>query len=470
MTSARSHRFAPRGSGAEYRPAGERVLIVGLGKSGVAAAELLLARGAEVWATDRRPLAELGSEAAALERRGARLLLGGHPAAAFAAAQRIVLSPGVPATLPELELARSRGIPIWSEIELAYRFLRGKIVGVTGTAGKSTTASLIGHLVRGAGRRAEVVGNIGAPASRWAAASRPADITVIELSSFQLETIERFRPHLALWLNLSAHHLDRYPSIAAYAAAKRRLFLNQRGRDWALLPAADRTVRAAARGIAARRLLFGARHRGPGAGLRRGWIAVQRGRRVTRIAPAAEFQLLGAHNLENALAAVAAAQLLGVPKAALRQGLRTFRGLEHRLEPVGAVGGVRLINDSKATSVAAAALDLRCFPRDLLWIAGGIDEGADFGPLARAARHRVKRAYLIGASANRLKQALAPAVRCELAGQLKTAVERALAAARPGDVLLLAPACASYDQFANFEERGRKFKEYAGLLCGKEPR
>jgi UDP-N-acetylmuramoylalanine--D-glutamate ligase len=439
---------------------GERVLVVGMGKSGVAAAEFLLARRAKVSATDKRPLAELDPAVAALERQGVRLRVGDHQQSDFTSAERIILSPGVPTTLPQLEAARAAGVPIWSEIELAYRFLRGKIVGVTGTAGKSTTASLIGHLLRTAGRRAQVVGNIGAPAIEWAPRSRSQDVTVIELSSFQLETIERFRPHVALWLNLSPHHLDRYRSVSEYAAAKRRLLINQKASDWAVLPAADRQVRRAARGMRARKLYFGARHRGSGAALRDGWITVQRGKRVYRIAPAREFPLLGSHNLENALAAVAAAQLLGASKEALRQGLKTFRGLEHRLEPVGALREIRLVNDSKATSVAAAALDLRCFPKDVLWIAGGCDEGADLRPLVAAARRRVKRAFLIGQSAPRFKRALAPAVACEIAGDLRTAVERALSGGAPGDVLLLAPACASYDQFLNFEERGRLFKQY----------
>ncbi len=444
--------------------AGKRVLVVGLARTGLVVSVFAAGYGATVTATDEKPETELADAAAKLRAAGVKLELGGHTPATFLEQDLIVLSPGVPAKLPALELARARGIPVWSEIELAWRLLRGKLVAITGSNGKTTTTALVAHILRTAGIPVLVGGNIGVPLLSLVESSADTSVTVAEISSFQLEAIEAFRPEIGVVLNLTPDHLDRHASFEEYAAAKMRLFANQLDRDAALLNADDPeiTKRMPSRSHV---YWFSRQKRvAEGAFVRDGQIFFRAEGAEVPLARRDQISLRGEHNVENVLAACAAAYLAGAAPAAIATGVQTFRGVEHRLEFVAEIGGVTFYNDSKATNVDAALKAIEAFPGPMLVILGGKDKGSPYTPLREPLQGRARLAILIGAAAEKIASELAGALPVEHAGTLDRAVRLAFERAQPGDTVLLAPACSSFDQFENYEQRGRVFKDAVAKL------
>jgi UDP-N-acetylmuramoylalanine--D-glutamate ligase len=442
---------------------GRKVAVVGLASSGLAAAELLVSQGAAVIAVDAKPLEQLPGAAQALARMGVPF----RPQSpeALAGAECVVISPGVPAGLEILDEARRRGVPVIGEVELAFRFLQGEIIGITGSNGKTTTTALVGHLLQQCGIPAQVGGNIGTvPASAMVRSSRPGQWNVLELSSFQLETIQRFRARIGVALNVTEDHLDRHGSFERYAAAKARLFENQTAEDWAVLNADDPVTRGYATMTAARTLWFSLTRRvEPGAWLEQGILMLG----GEPLLPASDVPLRGRHNLENILAASLAAFLAGASASGIASAIRTFRAVEHRLEYVDTIRGVAYYNDSKATNVSSAVKAVEALQGPLWIILGGKDKGGSYAPLAEALRNKARAALLIGQAAPLIARALEglmPVVPC---GTLEAAVAFAAENARPGDTVLLAPACASFDQFENYEHRGRVFKQLVARLAGE---
>ncbi|HKN61127.1 MAG TPA: UDP-N-acetylmuramoyl-L-alanine--D-glutamate ligase [Candidatus Acidoferrales bacterium] len=443
---------------------GKRVLVVGLARTGVVTSLFSAGYGAIVTATDEKPEPELAEVAAKLRAAGVKLELAAPSQAAFLEQDLIVLSPGVPAKLPLLELARSRGIPVWSEIELAWRFLRGKLIGITGSNGKTTTTSLVAHILKTAGIHTLVGGNIGVPLLALVESSTDSTITVAEISSFQLETITEFRPEIGVLLNLTPDHLDRHVSFDEYARAKMRLFENQLDRDAAVLNADDPEVTR--RMPTGPHIFWFSRQKRVASGtfLRDGQIFFRIEGSEIFLARRDEIPLRGEHNVENVLAACAAAYLAGAEPAAIASGVKTFRGVEHRLEFVAEIGGVAFYNDSKATNVDASLKAIEAFPGPLIVILGGKDKGAPYVPLREPLQQRARLAILIGEAAEEIASELSGAVPLEHAGTLDRAVQIAADSARAGDTVLLAPACSSFDQFENYEHRGRAFKELVAKL------
>ncbi|MDE3108473.1 MAG: UDP-N-acetylmuramoyl-L-alanine--D-glutamate ligase [Acidobacteriota bacterium] len=443
---------------------GKKLLVVGLARTGIVASLFAAGYGASVTATDEKPESDLRETAERLRAAGVTLQLGTHLRDAFIEQDLIVVSPGVPSKLPLLQLARSRGIPVWSEIELAWRFLRGKLVAVTGSNGKTTTTALIAHILKTASIPTLVGGNIGTPLLSLVETSTDSTVTVAEVSSFQLETIDAFRPEIGVLLNLTPDHLDRHASFAEYAAAKMRMFDNQIERDVALLNADDPEV---ARRMPSRpRMYWFSREKrvAQGAFLRDGQICFRDHGNEFALARRGEIPLRGEHNVENVLAACAAAYLAGAEPAAIAAGVKSFRAVEHRLEFVAEISGVSYYNDSKATNVDAALKAIEAFPGSLFVILGGKDKGSPYTPLRDPLRARAKVALLIGAAADKIAADLSGAVPCIPVGTLERAVEFAAETAHAGDVVLLAPACSSFDQFENYEHRGRVFKELVAKL------
>jgi UDP-N-acetylmuramoylalanine--D-glutamate ligase len=442
---------------------GTKALVVGLKKSGLASVELLGREGAELAATDLQPLANLPGAREALERWGAPFRP--QTPEVFEDRELIVLSPDVPADLAPLEAARRAGARVIGEVELAAPFLKGRTIGVTGTNGKTTTTSLIGHILGQAGFAVQTGGNIGAPVTALIDSSSAEGWNVLELSSFQLETILTFHAHIALALNVTENHLNRHGSFARYAAAKARLFELQSSGDYAVLNADDAVCREYARRTAAQTLWFsGAREARPGAWLC-GEALILEGEPLLA---AGEVPLLGRHNLENVLAAALAAGCAGVPRQTIAAAVRRFRAIEHRLEFVRRVGGVDFYNDSKATSVDAALKAVEAFPGALWVILGGKDKGLDFTPLREPLAAKARAALLIGATAEKIGAALRGAAPLIFAHTLEAAVSLAYQQAHPGDTVLLAPACASFDQFRSFEHRGEVFKQIVKGLPERE--
>lgn len=435
----------------------KRVTVVGAARSGIAAAELLANRGASVTLTDTR-----GSvpEAEPLRQLGVALEMGGHQEATFAGADLIVLSPGVPPEQPFIQAARRQGIPVIGEIELAYRWLQGRVIAITGTKGKSTTTALTGRILERAGLKVTVGGNIGQPLSAQVPESTPDTFHVVETSSFQLEQIETFHPWIAVMLNFSPDHLDRHPTIESYAAAKARIFENQSSEDWAVINADDPSVLAMATTARARKRLF-AMH-GPineGTVLERGWIADKSSRGERQLVPVDAIHLLGPHLVNDVMAAATVGLLAGVTSAAMTAAVESFRGLEHAMELVAEIGGVRFVNDSKATNVDAALHSIESFDRDLVPIMGGRFKGGDLRLLREPLKARAKAVVAIGESKQLFREALQDAVPVREATTFAEAIAAAHELARPTGVVLLAPACASFDMFHDYAERGRMFKE-----------
>jgi UDP-N-acetylmuramoylalanine--D-glutamate ligase len=443
-------------------------MVVGLARTGVVTSLFSAAYGATVTATDDRSAAELGETAGRLHDAGVKLEVGGMKPESFLEQDLIVMSPGVPANILALEAARKKGIPVWSEIELAWRFLRGKLVAITGSNGKTTTTSLVAHILRAANITTHVGGNIGTPLLSFVERSSDSDVTVAEVSSFQLETVESFRPEIGVLLNLTPDHLDRHATFEDYAAAKMRMFENQLERDWAVLNADDPEVTK--RTPAKPKLCWFSRQKrvAVGAFLLNDDILFRNEGFETELAKRSQIALRGEHNLENVLAACAAAYLAGATPAAIAKGVKTFEAVEHRLEFVAEIGGVEFFNDSKATNVDAAVKAVEAFPGKLRVILGGKDKGSPYTPLVPLLKERARQILLIGDAAGKIADDLAElgtTVPIERADTLDRAVHLAYGAAEAGDTVLLAPACSSFDQFENYEQRGQSFKQIVQHLA-----
>jgi UDP-N-acetylmuramoylalanine--D-glutamate ligase len=454
----------PLGSlGIVPRGATPRVGVLGLARSGVGAARLLRARGCEVELFDLGLPEEHAEAVRALEAGGAALRLGPHDPARLDGLDLLVRSPGVPAGIPFLAEAARRRVAVISELELAFLAARGPVLAVTGTNGKSTTTAWAGDMLRETGLPAQVVGNIGRPFSEGVLED-PDACFACEVSSFQLEDVHTFRPDAAVLLNFTPDHLDRHGSLEAYLAAKLRLFDRQGPEDLAIIGPDDVLARATEGHGRARRARFAREDRGgDGAFLAGGMLVLRSGGTNTPLLPRERLALPGPHNLENALAAAAAAAALGATPEAIRRSLTGFAGLPHRLEPVGTVRGVRFVNDSKATNTDSLAVALASFDEPVILIAGGRDKGQDFRPLGPAVARATSLVILIGEGADRMAEHWAgvPAVR---AGTLEEAVRLGLERARPGQVVLLSPACASFDMFHDYEDRGRCFRAAVAQL------
>jgi len=442
----------------------KKVLVVGLGKTGEATADFLLRHGARVKITEKKTAAELGGRVEYWTERGAEVETGGHERSSFREPDLIVPSPGVP-PLPEFREAQDKGVPVLSEIEIAFRFLKGTIIGITGTNGKSTTATLIHKILKDAGRKAFLSGNIGPPLLSFVDKSRNDHIYVTEISSFQLEYIDAFRVSLAVFLNISQNHLDWHGTFESYFVSKKKLVTALGEQDKVVLNRDDASVwrlkdetKSEAFGFSRKRPLS------RGCFLRHGWIVI-RDKDENRIMPVSDIRLPGLHNQENVMAAAMTARLFGVEPGPMRESIRTFRGLEHRLERVLTVRGIEFINDSKATTVEATLKAIQSFDKPIILILGGKDKGSDFTKLRLLVKARAKKAVLVGAAKEKIRKALAGAVPLEDAASFDEVVPRAFAAASRGDVVLLAPACTSWDMFRNFEERGRVFKREVRKLA-----
>jgi UDP-N-acetylmuramoylalanine--D-glutamate ligase len=447
----------------------KRVLVVGLGKSGVASALFLKAHGSRVTVSDAKSGDELRNEIPALLDHGITVETGGHGERTFREQDLIVVSPGVPVDAPLLQQARALGEMVIGEIELAAQFLPGPIVAITGSNGKTTTTTLTGEILTAGGLPTLVGGNIGTPAISLAERATRETVIVLEVSSFQLETIETFRPKISVVLNVTPDHLDRHRTFEAYVDAKARLFENQRGDDFAVLNEDDATCVAMAARTKAQVFWFSRlKEVSQGAWVRDGNILFRDGsgeKSQREIMQVSEIPLKGAHNLENVLAAVCAGALMGCAPEKIRQAVREFKAVEHRLEFVATIKGVDYYNDSKATNVDATIKALESFPANIHLILGGKDKGSDYSVLNELLRQRVKRVYTIGAAAEKIESQIgAASVEIVRAVTLENAVRKANAVAETGDVVLLAPACASFDQFKSYEHRGRVFKEIVGGL------
>jgi UDP-N-acetylmuramoylalanine--D-glutamate ligase len=453
---------------------GKKVLVVGVARSGVAAARLLASRGAIVIANDIKPEAQLAREAEELRKLGVMLSLGSHPESLFVNAELIVLSPGVPADIAPLESARRAGIEIISEPELAGRFLRGRMIGVTGSNGKTTTTTLIGELLRAAGADVIVGGNIGMPLTSLIEKSSEQTWTVAELSSFQLEMIDTLRVHVAVVTNITPDHLDRHGTLENYVRAKHRIFQNQAEDDWAVLNGHDQAVAdmAASYGVKSKIVYFNSHGRETMTGARAA-IYVRDGRVYTTMVTdnesemeaiaVDEIPLRGMHNVENVMTALAAVfcamgtRVSNLP--ALREAIKRFKGVEHRIEYVAEIDGIKFYNDSKATNVDSTMKALEAFDGNVVVILGGKDKGSDYTALAPLLRERVKQVVLIGAASDKIAaqlEGVRPMIR---ASSMQDAVLKSMEVATAGDTVLLTPACASFDMFDNYEHRGRVFKE-----------
>jgi UDP-N-acetylmuramoylalanine--D-glutamate ligase len=438
---------------------GKKVLVVGLARTGIATALFCAERGARVTATEARPELEIAETAAKLRAAGVTLELGGHRPETFAEQDLIVPSPGVPPTMPALAAARAIGVPVWSEIELAWRFLRGRLICITGSNGKTTTTSLIGHILETAGLPVQVAGNIGTPLISRVDISSDTSFTVVEASSFQLESISAFRPDIAVLLNITPDHLDRHGSIEGYGGAKARIFENQTAEDAAVINADDAVAPQYAPAEPHVYWFSRSKRVASGCYLRGAEIVFRCEGTETVLLERKDIGLRGTHNIENVLAAAAAARLAGAEPAAIAEGVRTFAGVEHRIEYVATISGVEYFNDSKATNVDATLKALDAFPGNVLVILGGKDKGSDFRILRHALRSHARMALLIGSAADKIEAELDGVIPVERAETLACAVEIASRRAKPGDTVLLAPACASFDQFENYEHRGRVFKK-----------
>jgi len=447
---------------------GKRVLVVGLARSGGAVAHALARHGAVVTVSDRKPPTEFRDMLPQLLKEKIGLELGSQRLETFLQHQVIVISPGVPWDLPYLEAAREQKIPIYPEVEAATWFLEGTVVGVTGSNGKTTTTALLGDMLKASGFPTFVGGNIGNALSSAVEHARPGTIFVTELSSFQLEGIQEFRPDVAVILNLSPNHLDRHPSLEAYAQAKRQIFRNQRPQDFAILNVDDPWVSALQTVVPSQTVPFSRQRELAHGVFVAGGKIYYRVRHLERVLfETRDVTLRGSFNLENVLAATAAACTLGADFAAIRRAVREFQAVEHRLEFVREIQGVDFYNNSKATSVDATAKSLEAFERGVHLILGGKDKGAPYTPLLPLIKERVRTVLLIGAAAPAIAAQLAGGAELLRAGDLPTAVREAFRRARPGDTVLLAPACSSFDQFKDYEQRGRVFKELVKQLAGE---
>jgi len=448
----------------------KRVLVVGLGKSGVASALFLKERGARVTVSDTKSPDQLRDEIPVLLDHGITVETGGHGERTFRGQDLIVVSPGVPVDAAPLVQARAAGEPVIGEIELAAQNLPGEIVAITGSNGKTTTTTLAGEILAAGGFPVSVGGNIGTPAISLVERATRQTIVVLEVSSFQLETIQTFRPKVAVVLNVTPDHLDRHRTFQTYVDAKTRIFENQQASDFAVLNEDDPTCRTLRDRTRAQVFWFSRKKEvQQGACVRDGKIFFLDGKSQREVMLVSEIPLKGAHNVENVLAGVCAGALMGCEPAKIRQAIQNFKAVEHRLEYVATIKGVEYFDDSKATNVDATIKALESFPKNIHLILGGKDKGSDYTVLNDLLRERVKRVYTIGAAAEKIESHIKGAAEVVHAETLENAIRRASAVAEPGDVVLLAPACASFDQFQSYNHRGRVFKEVVQALRG-EPR
>ncbi len=440
----------------------KRVLVVGLGKSGIAAAMFLRRQGARVTVSDARSAVALAQEIPALLDAGVMVESGGHGLLTFRRQDLIVISPGVPLDTPEVRQVISFGVHVIGELELASRFLKGRILAITGSNGKTTTTTLVGKILAESGAPTLVGGNIGTPVIDLISSSTDETVNVLEVSSFQLETIEQFRPWIAVVLNITPDHLDRHGSFENYAAMKTRITEHQQAEDFLVLNAEDKPTQMVAAKTKAQIFWFSPRRPIKQGAFVHGDSIVflpREGAKAEPVMPVAEIPLKGAHNVENVLAAVCAARLAGVPAEKIRSAVASFQAVEHRLEFVSTVEGVEYYNDSKATNVDAAMKAVAAFPGGIHLILGGKDKDSDYALLSPLLRERVKAVYTIGSAAEKIERQLQGVVKMVGAGTIDVAVREASKAAIPGDVVLLAPACSSFDQFENYEHRGRTFRK-----------
>ncbi|AEU38164.1 UDP-N-acetylmuramoyl-L-alanine--D-glutamate ligase [Granulicella mallensis] len=440
--------------------AGKRVLVVGLGKSGLAAARFLKERGARVTVSDARP-ATLIAELPGLLDQGIMVEAGSHGLLTFRRQDLIVVSPGVPMSTPELKQVRAMGMHIIGELELGAQFLQGEVVGITGSNGKTTTTTLMGEIFKAAGRPTLVGGNIGKPVTELVGESTPEAWSVLEVSSFQLETVESFRPRIAMVLNITPDHLDRHGNFENYAAAKARITEFQTAEDFLILNAEDKPTQMVAAKTKAQIYWFSPRRQVKQGAFVHGetiFFTPSEGAKPEPVMPVAEIPLAGAHNVENVLAAVCAARLAGVASETIRAAVAAFKAVEHRLEFVREHNGVRYYNDSKATNVDATVKAVEAFAGRIYLILGGKDKDSDYAVMGPLLRERVKMVITIGSAAEKIEHQLAGVVKIERAETMDRAVALAHEAAVAGDTVLLAPACASFDQFQNYEHRGHAFK------------
>jgi len=447
----------------------KKVLVVGLGKSGLAAALFLRHRGAQVTVSDARSAESLAKDIPALLEEGIMVETGGHGLLTFRRQDLIVVSPGVPLNTPELAQVRHFGLPVIGELELAARFLKGKILAITGSNGKTTTTALVGEILEKAGIPTLVGGNIGVPVVSLIEASTDETWSVLEVSSFQLESTLLFHPSIAVILNITPDHLDRHGTFENYALAKERIFAAQDGSDSVVLNADNERAALAAARSSAQVYSFSVEHPVErGAWLEQGYLVYRpAGDAPTEgVMPLSGIPLKGTHNVENVLAAVCAARLAGAPVDAIRKAIEDFRAVEHRLEYVATINGVEYYNDSKATNVDATAKAVAAFNSGIHLILGGKDKGSDYTQLAQLLRARVRAVYTIGTAAAKIELQLRGVVSIQSCETLDVAVSAAGNAARPGEVVVLAPACSSFDQFENYEHRGRVFKELVGERKG----
>lgn len=444
---------------------GRSCIVVGAGRSGRAAAALLRARGAQVALADTAVAID-GADA--LVASGVELLTGPHPVERFTAADLIVVSPGVPLTQAAVAAARAAGVPVIGEVELASRWLEGRIIAVTGTKGKSTTTTLTARMLGEGGIAATAGGNLGVALSSLVDAATPDSVHVVEVSSFQLESIETFHPWIAVFLNLAPDHLDRHASFEEYRQAKAAIFRNQTADDWAVVNADDPGVLALAEGTRARRFAFAVEaDLDEGVGIARGFVVEHRHGTTRRIMPLDAVQVPGRHLLADVLAATAASLLAGVEPAAIERAVRSFHGLEHALERVAVVGDVTFVNDSKATNVVSARRAIESFTAGVVPILGGRDKGGAFEELRPAIQARAAGVVLIGEAADRIEAAIGDLVPVRRAASMDDAVTAAFGLAPAGGVVLLAPACASFDMFTDYAARGRAFREAVRQLAAR---
>lgn len=443
----------------------KRVLVVGLGRSGVASALFLKSRGARVTVSDAKSEDQLPDEIPALLDQGIAVETGGHGERTFQNQDLIVVSPGVPVDSQALNQARALGAPVIGEIELACEFLPGRIVAITGSNGKTTTTTLIGEILAKSGVKTLVGGNIGTPAISLVPEATAETAVVLEVSSFQLETIRSFHPAITVVLNVTPDHLDRHRTFAAYVNAKARIFENQTSDDFAVLNADDPTCVEMAARTRAQVFWFSRKNLvEKGAFVKDAQLTFRRDNSDFDIMPVAEVLLKGAHNVENVLASICAAALMGCDPVRIRDAVRQFKAVEHRLEFVATAQGVDYYNDSKATNVDATIKALESFPANVHLILGGKDKGSDYTLLNELLRERVKCVYTIGAAAEKIESQIRGPKKVVSSGTIESAVRQASDSAVPGDIVLLAPACASFDQFQNYEHRGRVFKELVRAL------
>ncbi len=443
---------------------GKKITVAGLARSGVGAANLLVRLGADVTVTDVKPEAEIAEQIRRLSPK-ARKVLGSHPDELFSGADMVVVSPGMPLFAPPIKKAVLANVPVMGELELAYLYSDSPFIAITGTNGKSTTTTLVGEMLKASGMNVTVGGNLGNALTEEPELLRGRDYIVAEVSSFQLETIKKFRPKISALLNITQDHLDRYRSMREYAAAKARVYRNQTPKDYLVVNMDDAPAGALAEKAMCRIVPF-SRKEYPAGGvfIRDGALVSAMSGAEERVIAAKDIRIRGVHNLENALAAAAISLAAGAGAGAVEKVLREFPGLEHRLEFVREINGVSYINDSKGTNVGAVEKSIESFTEPVILLAGGLDKHSDFSPLKKLVHERVKRLVLFGKAADVMGDAIGGETETVRASSLKDAVLKAKDAAAKGDVVLLSPACASFDMFRDFEDRGRQFKEIVRSL------